>query len=89
MGQLPATFECEDRDVLQEIFSRTRNSKVSGLDCLANKALKLTVKFKPFIFAELIETCISKDIIPAVWKPQEFLLLYKAGKFPGETSLTY
>ena len=74
------------RDELLEICSRIGDSKAPGLDGIPNKALKLAVKSRPDMFAELFETCMSEGIFPAPWKRQKLVLLPKAGKPPGEPS---
>lgn len=45
-------------DELLEIRSRISGNKVPGLNGIPNRALKLVVKSKPDMFAELLETCM-------------------------------
>ncbi|CAD7081162.1 unnamed protein product [Hermetia illucens] len=74
------------RDELLEICGRIGDNKAPGLDGVPNKALKLAVKSRPDMFAELFEACMSEGIFPAVWKRQKLVLLPKPGKPPGEPS---
>ncbi|CAD7085027.1 unnamed protein product [Hermetia illucens] len=49
------------RDELLEICGRIGDNKAPGLDGVPNKALKLAVKSKPDMFAELFEACMSEE----------------------------
>lgn len=73
------------RDKLLDIFGRIGDNEAPGLDGVPHKALKLAVKFRLDIFAELFEVRISEGIFPAAWKRQKLVLL-KSGKSPGGPS---
>ncbi|CAD7080109.1 unnamed protein product [Hermetia illucens] len=66
--------------------SAAEYNKAPDLDGVPNKALKLAVKSRPDMFAELFEACMSEGIFPAVWKRLKLVLLPKLGKPPGEPS---
>ena len=57
--------------------------KSSGPNGVPNVALKVAIRNRPDMFANLFYRCFVEGVFPRRWKEQKLVLIKKPGKPPG------
>lgn len=80
---LPQEAVVSEEEIIA-LCSRIGDNKAPGLDSIPNKALKLALKTRPRLFADLFNKCLREGVFYSKWREQKLILIPKPGKTLGE-----